>query len=38
MNSVSFGPLDASGWNWAEKKGFDLCLIPSLVPSFILMK
>ena len=38
MNSVSSGPLEASGWNWAEKNGLDLCRIPSLVPSFMLMK
>ena len=37
MNSVSFGPLEASGWNCAEKNGLDLWRIPSLVPSFMLM-
>ena len=37
-NSVSTGPLEASGWNWAEKKGRDLWRMPSLVPSFILTK
>src|SRR3989338_1824338 len=37
-NSVSTGPGFASGWNWTLKKGFDLCLMPSLVPSFALMK
>ena len=36
-NSVSLGPLDASGWNWAEKKGFVLWRMPSLVPSFMFM-
>ena len=37
-NSVSVGPLDASGWNCAEKKGLLRCLMPSEVPSLRLMK
>ena len=26
----------ASGWNWQEKKGFVLCLMPSTLPSLAL--
>ena len=36
-NSVSVGPLEASGWNCTEKKRLLLCRRPSLVPSFMLM-
>ena len=38
INSVSNGPLQASGWNCEEKKGFVLWRIPSFVSSFILTK
>ena len=37
-NSVSVGPPHASGWNWVEKNGLVLCLMPSLVPSFMFTK
>lgn len=37
-NSVSVGPEAASGWNWAENQGLRLWRMPSLEPSFILMK
>ena len=33
---VSVGPGMASGWNWQEKKGFVLCLMPSTLPSLAL--
>ena len=34
-NSVSTGPLQASGWNWTENQGCVLWRMPSLEPSFI---
>ena len=37
-NSVSTGPPEASGWNCVAKKGFPVCRMPSLVPSFRLTK
>ena len=37
-NAVSTGPLCASGWNWAVKKGLVSCMMPSLVLSFALVK
>lgn len=36
-DSVSVGPLHASGWNCEEKNGLVLCRMPSLEPSFILI-
>ena len=34
-NSVSTGPEQASGWNWAENQGFVLWRMPSFDPSFM---
>ena len=37
-NSVSVGPPQCSGWNWAVKYGLDVWMIPSLVLSLMLTK
>jgi len=36
--AVSVGPPEASGWNWAEKKGLWVWMIPSLERSLAFKK